>query len=59
MGFDLVVLLLACFVLLDSPGFSALWRVLFMDGLFYFLIAFASYLACAILAYMGVSLILR
>ncbi|KAG8875508.1 hypothetical protein FRB98_007785 [Tulasnella sp. 332] len=50
MCFDFIVLALALYALLQLPGISTLWKLLFYDGLAYFLIAFTCYLAVTIVA---------
>ncbi|KAG9033903.1 hypothetical protein FRB95_014106 [Tulasnella sp. JGI-2019a] len=50
MCFDFIVLCLALRALLKLPGVSSLWKLLFFDGLAYFLIAFTCYLAVTIVA---------
>lgn len=52
MCFDFLVLFLALYALLRMHGRSSLWNLIFIDGLVYFAIAFASYLACAITAFL-------
>ena len=44
MLFDFIVLALTTVRLLKSPGRSSLWRLLFRQGIVYFLIAFTGYL---------------
>lgn len=51
MVFDFIVLCLATWSLLQMPGRTSLWKLIFMDGLSYFIVAFACYLACAVAAF--------
>ncbi|KAG8867572.1 hypothetical protein FRB97_003206 [Tulasnella sp. 331] len=55
MCFDFIVLALALYALLRLPGVSTLWKLLFYDGLAYFLIAFTCYLSVTIIAVLDLS----
>jgi len=55
MLFDLIVLVLALRALLKLPGRSSLWKLLFLDGFLYFLIAFTCYLAATIMAFLDLN----
>jgi len=59
MLFDFLVLALATFALLRVPGRSSLWKLLFLDGLCYFLVAFVCYLATTVVVFLSVSIPLR
>jgi len=48
MGFDLTVLILSTIGLLLMPGRTSLWKLLFRDGIVYFVIAFSANLTVAI-----------
>jgi len=56
MIFDFVVLTLALWALLRVPGRSTLWKLLFLDGIIYFVLAFTCYLACTIVVWLGISI---
>lgn len=63
MVFDLIVLVVASFALAQVPGtsmggHSRIWKLLFVDGMSYFVIAFAFYLACATLAWTHASVVI-
>jgi len=48
MGFDLTVLILSTIGLLLTPGRTSLWKLLFRDGIVYFVIAFSTNLTITI-----------
>ncbi|KAG9032602.1 hypothetical protein FRB95_001188 [Tulasnella sp. JGI-2019a] len=50
MSFDFTVLCLALWALIKLPGVSSLWKLVFFDGLAYFIVAFSCYLAVTIVA---------
>ena len=52
MLFDLLVLALTTIRLLKSPGRSSLCRLLFQQGIVYFLIAFTAYLVPTIFLFL-------
>lgn len=59
MVFDFIVLVLVCAALYKYriSGQSNLYKVLFVDGLCYFILAFTWYLACTISAWMSFDII--
>lgn len=59
MLFDFTVLALATIALLRVPGRSSLWKLLWIDGLVYFFVAFVCYLAITIIVFLGISVELR
>lgn len=55
MLFDFAVLVLATIALLRVPGHSSLWKLLWIDGLVYFFVAFICYLAVTIVVFLSIS----
>ena len=55
MLFDLLVLALTTIRLLKYPGQSSLWRLLFRQGIVYFLIAFTAYLVPTIFLFLDLN----
>ena len=55
MLFDFIVLAFTTVRLLKSPGQSSLWRLLFRQGIVYFLIAFAAYLLPTIFLFLDLN----
>jgi len=55
MLFDLTVLALSVTGLLLSPGRSTLWKLLFTDGMVYFIVSFTAYLFPVVFAYLNLN----
>ncbi|KDQ09992.1 hypothetical protein BOTBODRAFT_178546 [Botryobasidium botryosum FD-172 SS1] len=55
MAFDLTVLVLSITGLLLSPGHSTLWKLLFTDGIVYFVVSFTAYLFPVVFAYLNLN----